>query len=318
MVSDEKLFRIAIAYFKNGKTQQDIASELGVSHVQVGKYLKLAKERGIVEIRINAPFVSNDEKKKYELYLRESFGLENLVLVPSASNEKQSFRFLVEGASDYLLSRYPNKPLNIGFGLGKTMNAICSFKPRTVDKRNLWCVYPVTNYSVSLDKANNRDSYFSVPDVVNDFSRNWGSKVDKPFMDRILSEEKIDVSAKWKDMDVIVGGVGIPISRDPEAREALLGREEADRCALVDIQGDYLNYFYDDSGNIVKSVTLSPNAMDVESMRRVGERIAVASGVQKIISIIGLLKCNIINTLVTDLDTARNMVEILRQVSRIL
>ena len=188
MVSDEKLFRIAIAYFKNGKTQQDIASELGVSHVQVGKYLKLAKERGIVEIRINAPFVSNDEKKKYELYLRESFGLENLVLVPSASNEKQSFRFLVEGASDYLLSRYPNKPLNIGFGLGKTMNAICSFKPRTVDKRNLWCVYPVTNYSVSLDKANNRDSYFSVPDVVNDFSRNWGSKVDKPFMDRILSE----------------------------------------------------------------------------------------------------------------------------------
>ena len=181
-----------------------------------------------------------------------------------------------------------------------------------MDKRNLWCVYPVTNYSVSLDKANNRDSYFSVPDVVNDFSRNWGSKVDKPFMDRILSEEKIDVSAKWKNMDVIVGGVGIPISRDPEAREALLGREEADRCALVDIQGDYLNYFYDDSGNIVKSVTLSPNAMDVESMRRVGERIAVASGVQKIISIIGLLKCNIINTLVTDLDTARNMVEILR------
>ena len=312
MVSDEKLFRIAIAYFKNGKTQQDIASELGVSHVQVGKYLKLAKERGIVEIRINAPFVSNDEKKKYELYLRESFGLENLVLVPSASNEKQSFRFLVEGASDYLLSRYPNKPLNIGFGLGKTMNAICSFKPRTVDKRNLWCVYPVTNYSVSLDKANNRDSYFSVPDVVNDFSRNWGSKVDKPFMDRILSEEKIDVSTKWKNMDVIVGGVGIPISRDPEAREALLGREEAARCALVDIQGDYLNYFYDDSGNIVKSVTLSPNAMDVESMRRVGERIAVASGVQKIISIIGLWKCNIINTLVTDLDTARNMVEILR------
>lgn len=312
MISDEKLFKIAIAYYKNGETQQSIAKEFGVSHVQVGKYLKLAKDRGIVEIRINAPFISNDEKGRYELYLRERFGLEKLVLVPSASNEKQSFRFLVEGTAEYLLKKYTNKPLNIALGMGKTINGISSFKPRTADKRSLWNVCPVTNYSVGLGDGNSEGSYFSYHNLMKDFSCNWGSKIDRKFMEALSLSNGDLISDYWEKVDVLVGGVGIPISRDPEARHALLGKEEAKKYALSDIQGDYLNYFFDEEGHIVKSATLSPLAITESQMKKIPERIAVASGFSKVLSIIGLLRCGIVNTLITDIETASNIVGILK------
>lgn len=312
MITDEKLFKIAISYYKNGKTQQDIAKEYGVSHVQVGKYLKMAMDRGIVEIRINAPFVSNDEKTKYLLYLKETFGLENLVLVPSAANEKQSFRFLIEGACDYLIGKYPNKNLCLGFGLGKTMKAICNTKTRIADKKNMWSVFPVANYSVQFDQDCGDENYFSYQTFANAFALNWGCKIDKTFMDLIRTNDDVDLDDYWSKLDVLIGGVGIPISRDPEARIALLGQKGARKYALADIMGDYLNYFFDDEGHIVRPITLSGCSMGLDIMAGIPERIAVASSFQKVFSIIGLLRCNLINTLITDVDTAKNIVEILR------
>ena len=93
MISEEKLFMIAVAYYVKGRHQQDIANELGVSHVQIGKYLKMARQKGIVEITINAPFVDDDEQKKQSMVYRSAFGLENLVLVPTAASQEQSMSF---------------------------------------------------------------------------------------------------------------------------------------------------------------------------------------------------------------------------------
>lgn len=60
MISDERLFEVAVAYYIQKKTQVQIAKDLGVSHVQVGKYLKEALKRDIVSITVNLP-VSKDE-----------------------------------------------------------------------------------------------------------------------------------------------------------------------------------------------------------------------------------------------------------------
>ena len=91
MISDTKLYEVAYAYYIQGRRQQDIAKELGVSHVQISKYLKLAEEKGIVEITVNPPYVSNAIRKRLKDFFLEKFGLENLVLVPEARSALNKF-----------------------------------------------------------------------------------------------------------------------------------------------------------------------------------------------------------------------------------
>lgn len=310
MVSDEKLFKIAMAYYKGGRTQMEIAKDLGVSHVQVGKYLKLAQDRGIVEIRVNAPFVPDGESNRISLYIKEMFGLENLILAPSAANESLTLKFLTDSVSEYLLKTFRNESLNIGFGYGKTMDGVSQYKVRTVDKRSQWTVYPVTNYP--FDSLSAQYDYFSYESLVQNFMQNWGTKQDRPFMGIIKDKRECDVSDLWKRLDVIVGGIGVPFSRSPEAREAMFGYETAEKYALSDIQGDYINYFFDDAGHIIEPLAQSPYRIDVQTLKQVPVKIAVASSFQKVYSIIGLLKCGLVNTLVTDLVTARTIVEAIR------
>ncbi|MCQ2412251.1 MAG: hypothetical protein MJ057_04775 [Sphaerochaetaceae bacterium] len=310
MVSDEKLFKIAMAYYKSGHTQMEIAQDHGVSHVQIGKYLKLAQERGIVEIRVNAPFVPDDEEKRISLYLKEMFNLQKLVLVPTAANEKLTAKFLSDGVSEYLLKTFPNQSLNIGFGSGKTMDGISQYKVKTVEKRTQWSVYPVTNYP--FDSLSTQYNYFNYDNLVQNFAQNWGAKQDRTFMGILKDKRPCDVSTIWKDLDVIVGGIGIPFSRSPEARESMFGHETAEKYALADIQGDFINYFYDDNGNIIEPLAQSPYRIDVQTMKSIPVRIAVASSFQKVFSIIGLLKCGLVNTLVTDLATAKTIEGVIR------
>lgn len=48
MITDEKLFDVAVSYHIKGKLQREIAEELGVSRVQISKYLSLADRKSVV------------------------------------------------------------------------------------------------------------------------------------------------------------------------------------------------------------------------------------------------------------------------------
>jgi DNA-binding transcriptional regulator LsrR (DeoR family) len=74
MITDELLFEVAIDYYYNKMLQKDIAKKLGVSRVQISKYIKLAHERGIVNIEIIPPVVSEDISNKYKKLFKKLIG----------------------------------------------------------------------------------------------------------------------------------------------------------------------------------------------------------------------------------------------------
>jgi Transcriptional regulator, contains sigma factor-related N-terminal domain len=106
MITDEKLLSVAIEYYINKKTQEEIAKLLSVSHVQVGKYLKEAQRRNIVSITVNLP-ISKDKEKNLKDLFREIFGLKNLVLVQGSDNSDKSHIRVVEKAASYILENLP-------------------------------------------------------------------------------------------------------------------------------------------------------------------------------------------------------------------
>lgn len=310
MVSNERLFQVAVAYYEKGNTKSEIGERLGVSHVQVGKYLKLAQDRGIVEIVLNPPSVQPEEQEKLSRIFKELYGLDELVLVPGATNEKNSHVFIIDSLIQYLLDNFNNEELHFGSGLGRFMTEISETKLKVVEKRTKWKFYPVLNYA-SLDM---NTSYHNCISICDNYIKNWGVSMDKRYKDFVVNyvnkqSQDFDISTYYKSLEFIIGGVGVPFPRNPDLRKTFF-KQEDEPFITDEIEGDYLNYYFDESGAVFKPTTLGEYSISLDVLKSIRKRIAVASGYSKIASISALLKTGLANVLVTDLPTARNILSI--------
>ncbi len=308
MVGNEKLFSVAYDYYEKGMTKSEIAKSLGVSHVQVGKYINAALERGLVEIVLNAPTVQKEEQEKMSKLFREHYGLETLIIVPSAAKESTVHAFVIDGLVNYLLKKFPNENLSFGTGMGRFIKEISEYKLKVIDRRSKWKIIPLLNYDI---QDMNID-YYDFLSISEQFSQNWGLSIDKKYMKKatsILNGEKTssDLSGYYRSLDFILGGVGVPFPRNPKLRKALFTEEDLEKSKYNELSGDYLNYYFDDAGRILAPSTLGFYSIDLETIKSIKTRIAIASGYEKVGSISSLLKTGLVNVLITDITTARNV-----------
>ncbi|MHC1692548.1 MAG: sugar-binding domain-containing protein [Sphaerochaetaceae bacterium] len=311
MISDEKLFEVAIAYYVKKKLQREIAAEFGVSHVQISKYLKLAEDRGIVSISINPPGISKEDGQWYSVLFKEMFGLKNLVLTPGSNNYDKAHSQLVDAASRYIYERYPNRMTNIGLGWGRTMFDIAKMETGQPAKSN-WMYYPLAAPVMS-----HSDDYFNYDLIVSNFITHWGGGIDPQFSDCIhLHDGKLDFSKLiqqyWRKLDLILCGIGISFTRYPTSRGQLFSADVLKQIDSKDIAGDLANYFFDINGKVYSLKEGVQMVVPLDVLNDVPEVVAVATGFQKVVSVIGALRTGIVDTLITDIETARHMVEYLK------
>ena len=105
------------------------------------------------------------------------------------------------------------------------------------------------------------------------------------------------------------GKWALPFPRDPIARIAMFGEKKASELEGMDIMGDYLNYHFDSEGRVLEPSVLSKNRIRWEDIQRIPQRIAIAGGPSKVPGIIGLLRAKGVNTLITDVMTAKSILE---------
>lgn len=310
MITNERLFEVAVNYYEKGKTKSEIAKTLGVSHVQIGKYLNLAKERGLVEIVLNPPAVQPEEQEKLSKLFHELYGLEELILVPGATNEQTSHDFIADSLVRYLLETFPNTNIRFAIGMGRFVLEVGKTKLKVVEKRTKWKVVPSLNYDIEESNS----SYYNPQEICDIYARNWGVTMDRQYKELISGYQKNkDIETiranYYKDLDFVIGGVGVTFPRNPKIKTAFFSEEELSHIK-EEISGDYLNYYFDESGAIIKPMTLGPCSMTLDDIKNAKKRIAIASGYSKVGSISGLLKTGLVNVLATDLPTARYILSI--------
>ncbi len=98
-LDNDLLTEIAVAYYQDGATQEEISKKFGVSRAKIGRLLKQARDEGIVEITVKYHPVYS---AKIEQRLIERFGVKRaLIALDQADEEAQ--RMQVGGlVSNYL------------------------------------------------------------------------------------------------------------------------------------------------------------------------------------------------------------------------
>ncbi|MCW9717173.1 sugar-binding transcriptional regulator [Avibacterium sp. 21-599] len=114
------LTEIAIAYYEQELTQEEIAKKFNISRIKVGRLLKKARQEGVVEINVkyHPIFTSQLEKR-----LIEKFGIQRALIAIDEYNEDEQRKQVAALVSSYL-SNSLKDGMTIAVGQGRNIAAV--------------------------------------------------------------------------------------------------------------------------------------------------------------------------------------------------
>lgn len=292
---------VATLYYKKNLTQQEIAETLHLSRQTVSKLLSDAIEEKIVEIIIHDPEKDCEELEKL---ICAAFGIRNCVVCSvSGRNEAVHRLMTVRAAVDYIWPIIQKGNQKIALSWGRTIQELIQNLPESSTTGNI--VFPL------FGATDNENSCFSS----NELARKMADKLDAtpkcawfPYLadsdeDSVLLKQLgyyKRMQDMWNTADLAILGIGNTEILD------IFGKTFGYSNIHSQAIGDIATHFFDKSG---KFVNLYRNTLcaSVENIKNAKESVAIACGKEKAEAIAGALRTKMIDTLITDEHTARQI-----------
>jgi len=290
-------------------SQQDIATKLDLSKMAVSRILQKAKEAKIIRLSIRLPYTMNHEAEK-ELCRR--FGLKEAYVVRRNNSDK--------GAAAECLGRMwafhmgVNLPDGcvLGMGVGRTVgHVVQNLTP--MKTKGLHVVQlmggladvtyrnPFTIVQETCRKLHAEGTYFTAFAVVE----------NEELRDSIVYNTKMgkQVREQWERCSMALFGVG-PIETGTLRSQQMITEEEVGLLRAKGVIGDFLGHFFNSEGKFVETeFEARLVSIPLSTLSKIPMKVALAGGEEKTESICGALKTGMIDTLVTDEETARKALE---------
>lgn len=305
--------QVLTMYYIEEQTQSVIAKTLDISTAKVSRLLKYAREHDMVEIRIKTPFhhVSTMEKK-----LEAMSALRKAIVVPGLTESGETLLMSVgKAAAEYLLERV-KKGMAIGVGGGHTLNVVFNEIPhgQQLDINAVPCIGGVSG------KLENSTNYLS-----EDLAQRLGGSAlhlhapafveNKQARDSLMQldhvRETLDVARAADIALVVVGAV------DPQKSSFLkftnLPTEELQSVIEeTNAAGEITSHMFDTNGQLcAPSYSQRVVGLTLEEVCAVPETIGVAALPSKVKPVAAAIKGELIDTLVTDEQTASSVITLL-------
>lgn len=310
--SEEDLItRIAWLYYKEKLTQQQIAERLSLSRQKVQRMLERARDLEIIQFNLKHPIVN---LLGVETELRRKYGLKDAVVAPLGDSDRDHLRTtLALAGAAYLerrLAAMPKCTLGIGWGNTTATLADC-FDGQSVKGKieivsllgNLMLNVSMNPYIMAEKMARKLDaSTFSIwaPIIAQTRERAEVFK-SEPWIKQVL-----DIGHR---ADVILLSVGEAAKSASLFRMGYLSPADLQRLISKGAVGDVLCRYFDARGEIIDDeVQERVIGISVEVMHEPQKLvIGVAGGASKMQAIRAALLKKYINVLVTDEQTAAEL-----------
>lgn len=297
------MLRAAWAYFIEGRTQEAVASELGLTRAKTNRLIAECRESGIVRIGIdsNARIALTEERA-----LKDQFDLKDVWVVPKAESDAAAVRTVGAGAGAFVSSHLgPGETLAIGWG--RTLSAsLAGLQPRKAQGNR------VVTLLGGMVRGNSMNSF----DIASRYARTLSGECCYLIAPRVAetaeaARELLTLRHVHEALAIAAEAELALIGIDDLGCESSLGRmrqlseaefeELRSAGAVTTLQGAALDC---DGGIIDHPIAARTVGLAPESFARIPRRILAATGARKAQSIRAVLKGGHCNILITDEPTA--------------
>lgn len=294
-------------YYEDGMTQGDIAQTMGISRATVNAYLADARERGIVNISIDPARLSS---LTIAQQLKQHFGLQDCLVIPSDDSRPLIDRLGNAGAQ--ALQKLLKSGDTVGITWGRTTLAVAEnlALPDLQDVTIVQATGGTTTdfaYTPELCAArlaaavNGRCVNITAPALVS-----------SPHVRDILMAEPIviDQFAALARTNKIIFGIASMRPNSTVHTSGFFESVSLQQYLSHNATGVIAGRFIDEHGAPVAGPLENRTiAIDLDMLRNVPMRIAVAGGFDKVPAILAALRGGYVSVLVTDAATGRGILK---------
>ena len=313
-----KLKALYLLYEKN-YTQVEISKMLGISRVTLNKMLDEAKREGLVKIEI-VDVKGTVNTFKLEEQMKETFGLSDVRLVPCQGEDDSGLlrRTAAEAAS--YLERILRSGMRLGFSWGRMLNTMAEYLNENHAIQGL-DIYSLVGGSYSVAE-------FQPNLLIQHVVEKYGGAthiLTAPYMcqtpelcQAIKREPQIaQILEEAKNLDITMVGIG---GGPPQGAETFsyypFDGSIIEELVNANAVGDICGSFYDIHGQLCQtSITDRVVSIDIRQLIQQKRVIGVAGGDDKVKSILGALNGGFLDILITDVVTAKAVVELSKTIN---
>lgn len=307
------LTKIARMYHEQGLRQPEIAERLHISQSRVSRFLKEAAALGVVRTIVVPPEGVHSD---LEDAVRDRFGLADVVVADTDGNDDPGFlgALGVAGAAYLETTLSAADRVGISSWSSTLLATVDAMSPRTTRSADevVQVIGGVGNSTVQVQATRLTDRFARVTGATPKFFPAPGIVATPAARDALLEDAYIrDLSEEWKNLNVLLAGIG---SLTPSTLLAASGNAvpEADieRLREAGAVGDVCLRFFDGDGRLVDT-DLNRRVVGISSadLRAVPRKVGIAGGQRKFEAIRAAALGKWVDVLITDLGTARRLVD---------
>lgn len=306
----EILSDIADLYYNRGMTQSEIAKMYDTNRFRVARLIQDARNEKIVEIHIN----SNSERNlALETELEGFLGLQKAIVVNTRNNSYSTGLGNIGKVGARYLNSLIEDDAVIGTCWGKTIHSVVSQMEGST-RGNIRSLQVCGRFR-------SRDPIFSSREMARMIALNYNGRAEyiylplylrNPEMVPILKDEPL-VRKNFelaKEMNILITGIGGASSlptRNSQFEEYLT---EKDRKQEEKLLGSFCGYALDKNGEVADlDLNRKLVACEWDILMLVPHRVVVGCGRHKKEILLQAGKKGVYNELITDVDTARCLLE---------
>lgn len=307
------LTRVARMLYERNMRQSDIAKQLGLSQSTISRLISRAKDEGIVRISVNVP---QGVYSEIEEELIAAYDLRDAIVVDCQSENEQIIQRDIGTAAAYYVETTikPNEIIGISSWSSNLLALVDALHqvPRKPDVQVVQILGGVGNPGAEVHAArltsrlarlvNGKATFLPAPGVV-------GSEASR---DILLADPYVqEATALFNRVTMALVGIGAVEPSELLANSGnIFSDKELDMLRGAGAVGDVLLHFFDENGQPVEtSLNNRVISMSLPQLSQVDRAVGVAGGRRKQRAILGALRGDLINVLITDCFTGRRLME---------
>ena len=309
---EQSLLEVAVYYYEQRLTQEEIAKRINTSRSTISRMLDEARDRGIVQIKINYPW---QRDQALEQQLVAQFGLREARVLIGRQRPEDEIRHGMGLQAAHLIDSIVKDGQILGVSYGRSVaSTIAALEPK---RKVGLTVVPVIGATGSDNPS------IDGPDLVRRFATAYGGEYRQlpvPLLvenmqtrDALVQMSKIhEILNLAKRADIVLLGVGAVAPQSPSAIwKGFLDERYLSRIKDQGAVGHICGQFFDSRGQILDiEVNRRIIGIGTQGLSRIETVIAVASGKSKSEAIRGALRGKHLTVLVTDDETATAILDL--------